>query len=711
MFEVAQQLSYYLRVVDGGATSKLVSFGQQLASVGMIASSVRQSLQTALAPMQSVATAWSGREQQLNSMSRTLRQYEIVGTSIAEINERINRSMVNSTVSERAAAQTAAYRQQFTDARQFSRGIIQQMSEDAAILPGELNDYAASFASFLPAAMGSATRRVNGHLQTRTVGEILRTSNYLTAGGVSAGIDAPQVSRDIMGMMQGVAGLDNRTWREVVKNYATFRGRRITDAGQFNRLTGDQRFEVLADVASRLQPLMDATGDAYEAIIGTFVSLRHELFLSITEPVYNAWKGIISATTVQMARLAPIVERISGRLLQPVTRWMERFAQVMPKVGEKLEQWLTALPEKMSQVSTRAWAMYSAGKTHMNEMLRGFFASHPAFGSRRSSVNGTMAAVLGVPLATLVTDLGSAAKTFFLQALPLLLMRSLGVALGPVGIFLTVLLGRVFGMGAFGGASGTGIVAFIGQLVTAFAPLVLMLDAFMNVLAVGVSTVLPVLFTTLQLLGGVVTGVLLPIFTVFQVLVYGAAAILVVALFGLAVAFNILWEVVKATARILLTGFSYMGFLTGPLRNLNLDITNFAETMRQLSMNLRNWWTELGESVQYLKLQLHLISAEEYQRNLRSREEVRLSRAFDETEAGLAEIQRRTSTFNPNRRGRPEANRPQVHQDFRYSRFDITQKFAEGFSPERVAAAFVGDLESMASQRLSSGFAPAFSNG
>jgi len=59
----------------------------------------------------------------------------------------------------------------------------------------------------------------------------------------------------------------------------------------------------------------------------------------------------------------------------------------------------------------------------------------------------------------------------------------------------------------------------------------------------------------------------------------------------------------------------------------------------------------------------------------------------------------------------PDARRPSVHQDFRYSRFDITQKFADGFSPERVAAAFVGDLESMASQRLSSGFAPAFSNG
>ena len=63
------------------------------------------------------------------------------------------------------------------------------------------------------------------------------------------------------------------------------------------------------------------------------------------------------------------------------------------------------------------------------------------------------------------------------------------------------------------------------------------------------------------------------------------------------------------------------------------------------------------------------------------------------------------------RTGRAPPNRPSVHQDFRYSRFDVTQKFAEGFSSERVAAAFVGDLESMASQRLSSGFAPAFSNG
>lgn len=32
-------------------------------------------------------------------------------------------------------------------------------------------------------------------------------------------------------------------------------------------------------------------------------------------------------------------------------------------------------------------------------------------------------------------------------------------------------------------------------------------------------------------------------------------------------------------------------------------------------------------------------------------------------------------------------------EEFRYSKFDITQKFAEGFDPDRVAAAFAKELE------------------
>lgn len=54
------------------------------------------------------------------------------------------------------------------------------------------------------------------------------------------------------------------------------------------------------------------------------------------------------------------------------------------------------------------------------------------------------------------------------------------------------------------------------------------------------------------------------------------------------------------------------------------------------------------------------------------------------------------------------AERPQVVQDFRGSRFEITQQFAEGFDPDRIAVTFANDLSSLGERRLQSGLAPTF---
>lgn len=48
------------------------------------------------------------------------------------------------------------------------------------------------------------------------------------------------------------------------------------------------------------------------------------------------------------------------------------------------------------------------------------------------------------------------------------------------------------------------------------------------------------------------------------------------------------------------------------------------------------------------------------------------------------------------------------HYDFRNSRFDITQKFEEGFDPDRIALAFSNDLANLGEKKLQSGFAPLF---
>lgn len=53
--------------------------------------------------------------------------------------------------------------------------------------------------------------------------------------------------------------------------------------------------------------------------------------------------------------------------------------------------------------------------------------------------------------------------------------------------------------------------------------------------------------------------------------------------------------------------------------------------------------------------------------------------------------------------------RPQIHQDFRNSKFDIKQDFAEGIEPGDVAVALTSDLAALGERQMTSGFTPIFS--
>ena len=52
------------------------------------------------------------------------------------------------------------------------------------------------------------------------------------------------------------------------------------------------------------------------------------------------------------------------------------------------------------------------------------------------------------------------------------------------------------------------------------------------------------------------------------------------------------------------------------------------------------------------------------------------------------------------------SGRTQIHNDFRNSRFDIKQEFAEGFDPDRIAVAFASDLARLGEMKVQSQFAP-----
>jgi hypothetical protein len=63
----------------------------------------------------------------------------------------------------------------------------------------------------------------------------------------------------------------------------------------------------------------------------------------------------------------------------------------------------------------------------------------------------------------------------------------------------------------------------------------------------------------------------------------------------------------------------------------------------------------------------------------------------------------------PKREGAPK-DRSSVYQDFRYSRFDINQAFAEGFDPDRIAVAFATDLARVGEMKTQSMNTPGFSS-
>lgn len=670
MFELAQQLTYYLSVVDGGASSKLVGWGQQLASIAMIAGTAKASIEQITAPIVAIANAWSGREQQINNISRSLRQYEYVGESIESMNRRINASMPGASESAKASEFTRQYQSQFNEARRFSRGIVSEMNRMAAILPGEMNDYMQSFSMNLP-----QLSRVNG----MTIGRAAHLTSYLTAGGVAAGIDAGQSARDLMQALTTGAHIVDRSWTEVWSQYARYKGRRIDTAG-FNRLRLEQKVGVLEDIARQLEPMMNATGDSYDALIGTFRSLRHELYLTATEPLFDAWKRVLSNANQQLAYFAPALGLIGMYFSKKLAVGVDHVAKSIGLLDKYVN---AAVPHFLEIVRKGAMAYRFVGSV-------GHLAYSGIAGVGRYAQHTLGAHNIGVR---------NVAENF---GIPLIASRVLGAAFGPVGMILGGILGRMVSHGLMAptlGALFTGLTMVVPPIVNFALTLYRAYDALMNVVTVLVAGFLPPLI----MLTSTILGPLL------NAIAFVTSALLNAFMFPLIGAAIVLFPVFMALYTIIeisLAGWRMLASLFGALSGESFDVI---DAMRQLSDGFQMVLHDLQTGLNDAMHDWGMISDEEYAATLAT-----LNRPSPEMPQWMQDIRTALLSMSDqnvdlNRRGRGQ-NQPRPHsvQDFRYSRFDITQKFAEGFDPDRVASAMASDIVAMADQRLESGFRPAF---
>ena len=673
MLELAQQLTYYLSVVDGGASSKLVGWGQQLASVAMIANTAKATFDQMVAPMNAIANAWSGREQQINNISRSLRQYQYVGESITEMNARIARSMPGATQGARAAEFTRQYQTQFNEARRFSRGIVSEMNRMAAILPGEMNDYMQSFSMNLP-----HLSRVQG----MTIGRAANLTSYLTAGGVSAGIDAGQSARDLMQALTTGAHVVDRSWTEVWSQYARYKGKRLDTAG-FNRLKLEQKVQVLEDIANQLRPMMDATGDSYDALIGTFRSLRHELYLTATEPLFQAWKNVLSSANQQLAHFAPAIGVIAQFFGEKLATQLNRVAKGIAGLSGAIEE---GMPHFLALVRKGAMAYRFAGSA-------GRLVYSGVAGVGHYARNALAAHNIGVR--NIAENVG----------IPMLISRALGVAFGPVGMIVGGILGRMIShnlMGRTLGALFTAVTMVIPPIIHFGLLIYRLYDALMNVITIVVAGVLPSLITmAATILGPLLKGIFFIVEAVvelFMIPLAGALVILFPLFLGLA-----------AIMEIAMAGWRMVAQLFGGLSHESFDLV---DGMRQLSDGFEMLLHDMQTSLNNFMHDWGMITDQEYAATLATlnRPSPEMPQWMHDIRVALTHVADLASDLNRHGRGDRQP-RPHSVQDFRYSRFDITQKFAEGFDPDRIASAMASDISAMAEQRIESNVLVPFAAG
>ncbi len=676
MFELAQQLTYYASYVDGGASSAIVNLGMKLASVGSIATAAQASLSALVAPMNEIAGAWSVREQQINNIARSLRQYEYVGQSISAINADITRSMPGATEAEHAARFTQVYNDQFQQARGTTRAVLHEINQLAAALPGESADYIMTLSQSLPFM---SQRR--GGMQLR---EAVRLSSYLAAGGIAGGIDAGQTSRDLMQFLTTGPHTVDRSWTEVWSQYATYRGRRV-GADQIRGMDITKRLEVLSNIAAQLKPMMDATQDSYEATIGTLTSFRHEMFLTATEPIFEAWKHVLQKVNSLLADYADVLGGTARFIGETLAKKLEQFAGAIGGA----QVWMKNHTAEMS-----VWA--GSAINTLNSVfgtIKDVFRPLAQLGGGAVGMIGNFANNHGM-------DMGGTGLTTAAVILAEGLLTVLGVSLGPIGGFLVAALVRSFvnNFGTYMGAFTNFIQTVGGPLLLLAATLYRMYDAVMRVVDVFLVTLLP---PAIEILGAFIGMVVLLIQNV--VMLIGDAILAI--LFPIILLVAPIFMVFGALFDIIGTAW---GIVVGALTGLSGETFDVIDAFRQLGDFLGEMSRELREAVAYFLYDIHFINEAEYNQRMAAIHGGGSEKPqwVTNLEAYLDNLRHQTGNLDASGHGTP--NRPHTTNDFRYSRFDITQAFAEGFSPDRVASAFVSDLESMAEQKLSSGFAPAY---
>lgn len=672
--DVVQNVVQKYSVEDDGATTTLTNLASSAIGVASTLASVEYTYNRVMgiigrgqSLLMSAVSMGAQRSELELTIAGTLRAYEVSGAKMSEINSRFTAG----TQEWRDATIDA-----FNVAQQRASGVLAQINRDADALPGEAEQYLQTFQTMMPAAL--ATTR-------RSLEEITALSNLSTAVGLVNQEDAPQVGRDMMLLMQGSAGMDNRFWRTIQAlvhnpgrdNWAnltqeqrnamlardpnagsrrwTGGNNRAVQAGEFNRWQGEQRFEAIRRALEVYKPLLDRMSHTWSTQMGTLEAGVSRIKRIMAMPVFEA---ALNFVTKLNEKFGPITERL-GRIGAVFTNYI---AQGMELVTSKID-WLW---KKAADIGQRLWNSEELAVI-VNLANYVYSALSPLLSGGDNQL-GLIAAVFGTA--------GAVATQILQDPRLLTVVRQLATTIEYI----------VDRISPFVGAAGrfqTVLSKFI------MSGLMVAVQAF-DILVRGV-------YHTWSIIKGfatVIWTILTPIFEVFGAIfgrVNNVGDVFLTILRGLVFVAQLLVAYIGTViATFALVSSIIFEVLVGPIVMLGRAVVFVVE---QIQSAMRRFIPGSSAAISGLTEGL--------------RETFSSPQFMNDIRAAIAGMSKVPKSGADNERDKQPT--PHVGQDFRYSRFDITQRFAEGFDPDRVASAFADELQALSENRLESGFQPAFS--
>ncbi|KKN72085.1 hypothetical protein LCGC14_0414800 [marine sediment metagenome] len=551
---------------------------------------------------------------------------------------------------------------------------MRQIQISAAALPGEAEDYITVFRAALP----NVSQSMEGNLADMT-----SFTNRITAIGRSFGIDAQQIGRDTMQMLRtgrGGAGMDVRTWMQLLPFINAVAGQADVTADSFNRMTQPERLQVLTNTFESLDPMLADASNTFDSMFGAIQSTGEELMRIAGRPIFEGVKeglGEVNALLMDEngewtelgQRVVTVGTNISAFVVDAIRNavsWMQDLSDLFGDLAD------SPLFQQLDRMVT---SLLGAGRAMSSAVMEGGPGGAAGIAGGAAAVAAGSAAGLGGPAGVALVALG------------------LGV-----GNFLTRIDDVAHVMDLFGN--------IIDTVSTVSRPLVNFLTVFSDLMGDMIAGILPGLLSGLDgMLTPVIVfaGWLLEIGTELMEFVQPAL--------------HELWEQIGVLLEPLgwLAGFALVGFGLAILAIL-VVMSPFIVGMLALGaivIGLGRAFTAMsnfiarnfgGDPAKAPGMRAEAAQEQGFLAGLLERIQQSTDSANDQTAAV------EQATGGAGRAGRAPGARggANTQQDFRYSRFTIEQSFAEGFDPDRIAVAFADDVGRLGEQRLESGFAPLF---